>query len=64
MAGYGWSYLVVTQVVPGGDFQSSDAGTFATEDEMFRELGVTGWELVSIRETGGKVIYYFKRGRS
>jgi len=64
MAGYGWSYLVVTQAGAGGELRASDGGSFATEAEMLRELGVTGWELVAVRETGGTVVYYFKRSRS
>ena len=88
MAGYGWSYLVVTlteeaaavapaaEGAPPGDadpavrpkaisrWTASDASTFNDELEMFRELGVTGWELVAIREAGDKVHYYFKRPRS
>lgn len=64
MAGYGWSYLVVTHALAESDFRTSDGGWFPSEADMFRELGVTGWELVSIRETEGTVIYYFKRGRS
>jgi hypothetical protein len=43
---------------------ASDASTFNDELEMFRELGVTGWELVAIREARDKVHYYFKRPRS
>ena len=64
MAGYGWSYLVVTQTGAAGELRTSDGGAFASEAEMFRELGVTGWELVAIREAMGTVIYYFKRNRS
>ena len=88
MAGYGWSYLVVTlseeaaAVAPAADgappgvpepvgrakvvsrWTASDASTFHDELEMFRELGVTGWELVAIREANTKVHYYFKRPRS
>ena len=64
MAGTGWSYLVVTQTGAGGELRAGDGGSFATEAEMFRELGVTGWELVAVRETGGTVVYYFKRSRS
>lgn len=43
---------------------ASDASTFNDELEMFRELGVTGWELVAIRAARDKVHYYFKRPRS
>lgn len=64
MAGYGWSYLVVTQAGATGELRASDGGSFTTEAEMLRELGVTGWELVVIREAAGTVIYYFKRSRS
>jgi hypothetical protein len=88
MAGFGWSYLVVTLsedaaavapaaegAVPGDPdpgvrpkaisrWTASDASTFNDELEMFRELGVTGWELVAIREARDKVHYYFKRPRS
>ena len=64
MAGYGWSYLVVTQAGGAGELRASDGGSFASEAEMFRELGVTGWELVAIREAAGAVMYYFKRSRS
>jgi hypothetical protein len=103
MAGYGWSYLVVTlderaaapsaaspaappAMPPGGASGSlelpapvaapssaptgaprwlaSDESTFSSEQEMFRELGVTGWELVAIREARGRIVYYFKRPRA
>jgi len=72
MAGYGWSYLVVTlsedAAAVGAKaisrWTASDASTFNDELEMFRELGVTGWELVAIREARNKVHYYFKRPRS
>jgi hypothetical protein len=64
MAGYGWSYLTVTHVLDGTVWRTTDAGTFDTEDEMFRELGLTGWELVGLREHRGNVIYYFKRPRA
>jgi hypothetical protein len=66
MAGYGWSYLTVTHAPNGvaAAWRTSDGGSFASEAEMFRELGVTGWELVSIRESGANVIYYFKRSRA
>lgn len=88
MAGYGWSYLVVTltedaaAIAPAADgappgapepaarakavsrWTASDASTFDDELEMFRELGVTGWELVAIRQAQNKVHYYFKRPRS
>jgi len=55
---------VVTQVGAAGELRASDGGSFATETEMLRELGVTGWELVAIRDAAGTVVYYFKRSRS
>ena len=64
MAGYGWSYLIVTQTGAGGELRASDGGSFAAEAEMFRELGVTGWEPVAIREAAGTIVYYFKLSRS
>lgn len=79
MAGYGWSYLVVTVIEPAEPapgaaamspaavaprFHASDQSTFDSEEEMLRELGATGWELVAIREAGGRVVFYFKRPRS
>jgi hypothetical protein len=45
-------------------WRASDDSAFTSEEEMLRELGVTGWELVSMRESKGRVIYYFKRSRS
>jgi hypothetical protein len=64
MAGYGWSYVTVTHAPASAVWRTSDGGTFASELEMFRELGVTGWELIAIRESSGNVIYYFKRSRA
>jgi hypothetical protein len=51
-------------VVPASRFQASDGSTFEDEQEMLRELGVTGWELVAIRQAGSNVLFYFKRPRS
>jgi hypothetical protein len=60
----GWSHLVVT-ITPPGTFLATDGGTFADEQEMLRELGATGWELILIREAaGGALVYYFKRPRT
>lgn len=65
MASYGWSYLTVTHATAGGAvWRTSDDGSFGSEEEMFRELGMTGWELVAVRETQATVIYYFKRSRT
>jgi hypothetical protein len=64
MAGYGWSYLSVTHVLDSLVWKTSDSGSFASEDEMFRELGLTGWELVGLREATGSLYYYFKRPRA
>jgi hypothetical protein len=62
--GYGWSYLIVVHEAGGETWQASDDCTFKTEVEMLRELGATGWELVSLREANDRVIYYFKRPRA
>jgi hypothetical protein len=64
MAGYGWTYLTVTHAPDSQVWQTSDSGVFTSEEEMFRELGLTGWELVSLRDAKGSVIYYFKRPRA
>jgi hypothetical protein len=68
MAGYGWSYLVVTRIdEPGAAaprFEVSDGSAFDSEDRMLCQLGVTGWELVAVRETGARVVFYFKRPRA
>jgi len=64
VASYGWSYLTVVHGRESATWQSSDASAFASEEEMFRELGVTGWELVTIREAAGSLHYYFKRSRA
>lgn len=64
MAKYGWSYLTVTHATGSATWQTSDSGSFASEAEMFRELGLTGWELVTVRDAQGAVSYYFKRSRS
>jgi hypothetical protein len=64
MAGYGWTYLTVTHKPDSPVWQTSDSGTFTSEEEMFRELGLTGWELVSLRDANNSVIYYFKRPRA
>ncbi|HEY0482985.1 MAG TPA: hypothetical protein VGD37_35940 [Kofleriaceae bacterium] len=68
MPGYGWSYLVVTRTEePAGAaprFEVSDGSTFDAEDRMLGELGVTGWELVAIRQAGARVVFYFKRPRA
>ena len=45
-------------------FRASDGGAFTSEAEMLRELGVTGWELVALRESPGRLVYYFKRPRT
>jgi hypothetical protein len=63
MARYGWAYLTVRQTAEAG-FHTSDGATFASEQEMFRELGLTGWELVAVRDVQEAVIYYFKRSRA
>lgn len=80
MAGYGWSYLTVTHEPGGAApsfftategappppraFRASDQSAFTSEEEMFGELGVTGWELVTVRESAGRLTYYFKRPRA
>jgi hypothetical protein len=70
MARYGWSYLTVThgpdQTAASASeiWRTSDGAAFASENEMFRELGLTGWELVAVREADADVIYYFKRSRA
>ncbi len=65
MGSYGWSYLTVTHALAGAPvWRTSDDGSFASEAEMFRELGLTGWELVAVREWQATVVYYFKRSRS
>jgi hypothetical protein len=64
MAGYGWSYLTVMHVPDTLVWRTSDSSAFSSEEEMYRELGVTGWELVSIREFKGSIIYTFKRPRA
>jgi hypothetical protein len=69
MSRYGWTYLTVMHspdqnAVAARSWRTSDGGTFASEDEMFRELGLTGWELVAVRDSNGIVYYYFKRARS
>lgn len=64
MASYGWSYMTVTHALDTEVWSAGDDSAFSSEEEMFRELGVTGWELVTIRESKGKLIYYFKRSRA
>jgi hypothetical protein len=64
MGRYGWSYLMVARAHGAETWSTSDGAAFASELEMFRELGVTGWELVAIRESSAGVIYYFKRSRA
>lgn len=64
MPSYGWTYLTVTWAMTTAVWRTSDDGVFASEVEMFRELGVTGWELTALRETGGSLVYYFKRARA
>lgn len=63
MAGYGWSYLTVTHQAGEDQWVGSDECTFASEAEMLRELGATGWELLCLREVEKQLIYYFKRPR-
>jgi hypothetical protein len=67
----GWSYLVVEHAAPesaGGSaapaYRTGDGDGFATESEMFRELGTCGWELVAVRDEPATVRYYFKRPRT
>ena len=59
---------VASSVAPGGaaapQLRASDDSAFASEEEMFRELGVTGWELVALRASQRRLIYYFKRPRT
>lgn len=64
MASYGWAYLTVTHARDSATWQTGDGSAFSSEDEMFRELGVTGWELVTLREAAGSLVYYFKRSRT
>jgi hypothetical protein len=77
MAGYGWSYLVVTRTeqrpapdgsggsaAPTVELTASDRSTFQSEDQMLQQLGVTGWELVAVRDAGASVVFYFKRARA
>lgn len=76
---FGWSYLVVTATpLPddGGQthrarYSAIDMGDFEDERTMLRELGATGWELVTIREAPTAnpadppiLYYYFKRTRT
>jgi hypothetical protein len=49
---------------PAAPFRASDDSSFVSESEMFRDLGVTGWELVTLRESQGRLVYYFKRPRA
>ncbi|HMI84026.1 MAG TPA: hypothetical protein VK550_08015 [Polyangiaceae bacterium] len=64
MAGYGWSYLTVTHELGGDGWTGSDECTFLSEEEMLRELGATGWELLCLREVESRLTYYFKRPRA
>ena len=64
MAGYGWNYLVVTHDAASTDYRSSDGTVFRDEQEMLQELGITGWELLFVREPAGQVIYYWRRPRT
>ena len=64
MPSYGWTYLTVTWAMATASWRTSDDGVFESEVEMFRELGVTGWELTAVREADGSLIYYFKRARA
>jgi hypothetical protein len=69
----GWSYLVVEHPTSepsdgssnsGRPYRASDGDGFATESEMFSELGTCGWELVTVRNEPGRARYYFKRPRT
>ncbi len=64
MSGVGWSYLVVTRDESSDVWRSSYDGEFESELEMLHELGVTGWELISFRQSEGQLSYYFKRPRA
>jgi hypothetical protein len=64
MAGFGWSYLIVTESADRQVWRTSDSTSFTSEREMLAELGVTGWELVWMKESKGSLMYYFKRPRA
>lgn len=64
MSSYGWSYLTVVHAPGTALWRTSDDSAFSSEEEMLRELGVTGWELVWIRDSKESATYYFKRSRA
>ncbi len=69
---FGWSYLIVSREKVDGappTFRGDDGGLFDDEPQMLRELGATGWELITIRDQPlpdalAQVRYYFKRTRT
>ena len=63
MARNGFSYLVVVGQ-SRGEFMTIDGISFSSELDMLRDLGVTGWELISIISAATETRYYFKRPRS
>jgi hypothetical protein len=58
----GWLYKYVA--FTGTIYRDDQGVAFPDEQQMFLQLGASGWELVVVRQAEGGPIFYFKRPRS